>query len=102
MDDGQLTRDLKHIDALVFAPGTLLERLENIAEYATEAVKRASFAGMSDAELGAEWSLAYDALSAAREGLSGGMWGVREPAFVDAHTRLRDIRAEALRRGVTL
>jgi hypothetical protein len=102
MDDGQLTRDLKHIDALVFAPGPLLERLKNIAEYATEAVTRASFAGMSDEQLGMEWSLAYDALSVAREGLSGSMWGVREPAFVDAYTRLRHVRAEALRRGVTL
>ena len=102
MDDGQLTRDLNHIYALVFAPGSLLERLESIAEYATSAVSRASFADLSDEQLGAEWSLAYDTLSAAREGLSGSMWGVREPAFVDAYTRLRDVRAEALRRGVTL
>lgn len=102
MDDGQLTRDLKHIDALVFAPGPLLERLESIAEYAASAVSRASFADLSDEQLGAEWAMARGAIHAARVALRRDWGSFQEVNFVDAVLRVRQIRSEALRRGVTL
>lgn len=102
MDDGQLTHDLNHVYTLVFVPGPLLERLESIAEYATEAVKRATFADLSDEQLGAEWAMARGVIHAARVALRRDWGSFQEVNFVDAVLRVRQIRAEALRRGVTL
>ena len=102
MDHGQAEQDLKHIADVTTAPGPASDRLEYIADCAAEASRRIQFADLSDSDLARDLAMAAASEADARYDLQQDWCDARESAFIDAVMCLRDVRAEALRRGVTL